>query len=224
MALLTSQHWKKLKPITLISEPLTKAMKDFEKASAELVKEGTRENLAAVSGGLKNLIAAIATTSGKCNKTLHKGCIKGLADMEATAKRAYVFVQAEQKEFVKQLAEFQKVRNAAADFLAGVGNAPTADKINKGLAGVGKFLAFLDEGLKQGNCSSDEMQKGMKYLAAVSVLLKDMQKEWAKSPGDPKKRQGQAKELLETVPKIKAVGGYAERPRAAAKYKIVIDK
>lgn len=221
---LTSAHWKKLKPLTLLSEPLTKAIKDFEKASGDLMKEGTRENLAAASGGLKNVLAAIAVTSGKCNKTLHKDCIKGLLEMETTAKVAYNIVQTEQKEFVKQLGEYQKVRDRAATYMEAIAKAPTAEKIDKGLKDLETFLNFLNDGLKEGNCSSDEMQKGMKYLAATMVLLKDMKKEWAKSVVNDKQREGQAKELLATVPKIKALGGYSERPKAAMSYAIVLKK
>lgn len=219
---LTLAYWKKLKPLTLVKEPLTKAMKDMEVAKAKFEREATRENMVRLSGAIRMVEVAVKETLGKCNKLLHKDCIKGLPLIEGQAKAAYMLLQNEQKDFVKQLAEYQKLRDATGKFLDLVGKSPDKAKIDKALTVLETFLTHLNTGIKEGNCSSLEMERGMKYLAGAMMLVKDMQKEWAKSEVDDKKRAGMCKGLLEAVPKILATGGYNERPRAAVRYNVDI--
>jgi hypothetical protein len=225
--MLTSKWWKKAKPITLLGETVTKALKSLDDVSDALYKEASRENLAAVAGAMKVLQGEIVKTRGKCHKVLHKTCILELNEAEEKAKKAYSGIQVLQKAFVADLSEYQKIRDVAAKTLAKIASDKKTAAVDAAKTAVNNFLNWLNEGIKNGKLSSKEMTAGMKYLTGANLLLGDIQKTLAKKPvTDPDKNKqqqqlnGQFAELAEVAKKIGTLGGFTEQPRAAMKYKI----
>jgi hypothetical protein len=223
---LDMKWWKKTKPVTLVGETVTEAMKEVDSATEALLKMPTREHLSKLSGALKSLKAAFTQTKGKCNKTLHAACIKALTEAEGKAQGAYDAVQVMLHHFVQELEVYKQRRTKAAQALALLSAAKDTTKVPLAAQAVETFLNYLQHGLELGEFGSGEIERGMKYLAVSKLLLADLAKnrtppaDTGKMASWQKEIDGKFVELGQAADALAVLGGYTYMPAAAARYRV----
>lgn len=90
MAELSYAWWKKHKPKTLLKEPMSGALKEFDQANGDRIKIGNAEHFHNTLKALSNVEKAAEDTKKKCNKVLHKDAIgycDDLGKLAATEKK-----------------------------------------------------------------------------------------------------------------------------------------
>src|SRR5262249_18263711 len=128
---ITSEHWKKIKPLTLLKEPLTQALLDLEAVRALLEAKASRQHLAKFSAALKLVHDAIRQTAEQCNALLHRDCLKQLPLLSAQVRDLYKRTQEDQKDFALQLKNYERLRNRTANVMEIICHQPDAGKIDR---------------------------------------------------------------------------------------------
>ena len=86
MAELSEKWWKKNKAKTLRNEPLTAALKSYDRANSKRQRDGYAEDVKATLDALELVSKAIEATKKKCNSKLHKQTLGHLDDLKKLAK------------------------------------------------------------------------------------------------------------------------------------------
>lgn len=121
MAELSEKWWKANKAKTLLSEPLTAALKLYDAAEAERRKEPDDEAYAKAKAALPGVKTAIEATRAKCKPTTHKQTLGYLDDLKKAADQQLKFIAdhyANMKGFhAALLRQFQATEQACKKFL-----------------------------------------------------------------------------------------------------------
>ena len=187
-----TERWKKVKPTTLLVEPLTAAMKKLDADEAVFAKDNSREALARLSGSMKQAQLAVNETIKKCNPILHKQGIKELKLLGSWLEDSGGVVKKMQAEIAALTTETNKRKERVVAALKVVGGKPSKQLATTAEQQILEFGAWLN---KQNLRLSDETQQTMKYVAASTGTIKDLVKMYTEGAVDEVKKQHIADEL-----------------------------
>jgi hypothetical protein len=204
--------WKKAKPLTFGSEPLSAALKDLDAMWAKFTKDMSRENIAGYSGALKNSAVACATTMKKVNPKSDKKLYDWLARREADLKAKSFLVTSLQKKFAEFMQGTLQGRKEAATALQEAVDKTDMATVDRSLKVTQTFGKWLNESYTGIGIASAEIVQLAQASGKATLLLGELKKELTKltpnSTAEEKKKIGNAinnirKETHEQVERLK---------------------
>ena len=148
MAELSQKWWKKNKAKTLRNEPLTAALKSYDKSNADRKRDGFAQDVKATMDALDLVSKAIEATKKKCNAKLHKETLGHLDDLKKLAKLTRKQLDDHVRNVKTWFANFGPVVKSWLTAWANVLKSPSSATLNAYAAAAGKardHLALQDK-------------------------------------------------------------------------------
>ena len=216
------QDWKKNKAKTLITEPLSDVLKQYDAALGKLMnpKSGSGakslEDMSAYLGANKSVQVAIVKTQKLCLPGVHNDTKKYLAAMDTEVKSLYKGVQTLQRAYNEQLKIFQARKAEAIAAIEPVLKSSTPQAVDKAKETTKALLDVMNAAQKKG-LTSEEITSHIRAVAAVlpafEEILKMNRAANEKNPGrplplNPAQLKGPLGDISNALKRLKTIGGF----------------
>jgi dsDNA-binding SOS-regulon protein len=216
------QDWKKNKAKTLLTEPLSAALKEYDAALAKLVNpqsaSGAKalESMSAYLGANKSVQVAIAKTQKLCLPGVHGDTKKYLAKIDTETKNLYKGVQQLQRAYNEQLQIFQARKTEAIAAIEPVLRDSTPPAVHKAIEKTQALLDAMNAAQKKG-LTSEEMTSHLRAMASIlpafAEILKMNEEANKTNPGrplplNPGQLKGPLGDISNALKRLKSIGGF----------------